>query len=771
VTYDGATLLLYVNGVQVSSRAQTGNIVTSTNPLQIGGDSLFGQYFNGIIDEVRVYNVALTPAQIQADMSSPIGSVSLLPVASLSSTNITFSNQTVGSSDAHRVMVTNTGSAGLSISSIAISGPQSNEFVEINNCASSLAPAGDNCTISVTFTPGATGTHSATITITDNAPGNPHTIALSGTGAASSTLLISPRVVALTPTRAQQFASNLTGVIWSVDGVVSGSTSSGTITNAGLYSPPSSPGTHTITVTTSDRSQSANATAYITTNPGVFTHHNDNLRTGQNLNETVLSPANVTAATFGKLFAYAVDGIAHAAPLYVANVNIPGQGHHNVVYVATEHDSVYGFDADGLSSSPLWHVSFINPAAGITSVPAGETSEYNDIYPEIGITGTPVIDPGSGTLYVVAKTKEVVGGTTNYVQRLHALDITTGAEKFGGPVVIQASVAGTGDGSQAGQVPFNPLRENQRPALLLNNGVVNVGFASHGDTSPWHGWVLGYNSTSLQRVMTYNNTANGSGAGIWQSGGGLASDSTGDIYFVTGNGTFDADIGGVDYGDSFEKISSNGTVADYFTPMDQGKLNAQNLDLGAGGLLLLPDQAGPYPHLAISAGKDQNIYLLNRDNMGHSNPSSNQNLQTLVNIFPNGTTAEPGNFSFPVYFNGYVYFSPINDVVKAFQLTDGFLSTAPTAQSSEVYSYPGGTMAISANGTTNGILWAVQRNGFATGILRAYDATNLSNELYNTNQSSRDTLDVAAKFSIPLVVNGKVFVASQSRLTVYGLLP
>jgi hypothetical protein len=465
-----------------------------------------------------------------------------------------------------------------------------------------------------------------------------------------------------------------------------------------------------------------------------------------------------------------VDGIAHAAPLYVANVNIPGQGYHNVVYVATEHDSVYAFDADGLSGSPLWHLSFINPASGITSVPAGETSEYNDIYPEIGITGTPVIDSGSGTLYVVAKTKEVTGGTTNYVQRLHALDIATGTEKFGGPVVIQASVSGTGDGSQAGQVAFNPLRENQRPALLLSNGVVYMGFASHGDVFPYHGWILGYNATSLQRVLEYNASANGSDAGIWQSGGGLASDSTGDIYFVTGNGTFDADIGGVDYGDSFVKVTSNGTVADYFTPEDQGNLDVQNLDLGSGGVLLLPDQPGPHPHLAISAGKDKNLYIVNRDNMGHYSPSSNQNLQTLVNIFPNGTP-EPGNSSAPVYFNGYVYFSPISDAIKAFQLTNGVLSTAPTAQSSEVYSYPGGSMAISANGNTNGILWVVQRNGFATGILRAYDATNLSNELYNTNQSSRDTLDVAAKFSIPLVVSGKVFVASQSQLTVYGLLP
>ena len=287
---------------------------------------------------------------------------------------------------------------------------------------------------------------------------------------------------------------------------------------------------------------------------GVFTYHNDNLRTGQNLNETTLTWANVNQAQFGKKFSYPLDGIAYASPLYVANVSIPAQGVHNVVYVATEHDSVYAFDADGLTPTPLWKVSFINPPA-VTTVPAADTGECCDIAPEIGITGTPVIDQGPGTLYVVAKTKE----GTNYVQRLHALDITTGAEKFGGPKVIQASVPGNGDGNDGkGNVPFNALRENQRPALLLSNGVVYIGFASHGDNGPYHGWVLGYDATTLQQVMAYNNTPNGGEGGIWQSGGGLAADSAGNLYFVAGNGTFDANTGGVDYGESVEKISPSG---------------------------------------------------------------------------------------------------------------------------------------------------------------------------------------------------------------------
>jgi len=507
---------------------------------------------------------------------------------------------------------------------------------------------------------------------------------------------------------------------------------------------------------------------------GTFTYHNHNARTGENLNETVLTWANVNQAQFGKKFSYPLDGIAYASPLYVANVLIPGQGGHNVVYVATEHDSVYAFDADGLIPTPLWKVSFINPPA-VTTVPSADTGDCCDLTPEVGITGTPVIDQGTGTLYVVAKTKEVVGVTTTYVQRLHALDITTGAEKFGGPAVIQASVPGTGDGNDGqGNVPFNALRENQRPALLLSHGVVYIGFASHADNPPYHGWVLGYEAHTLQQVMAYNNTPNGSDGGIWQSGGGLAADSAGNIFFVTGNGTFDANTGGVDYGDSIEKISAGGLVLDYFTPHDQVALSAADLDLGSGAALLLPDQAGPHPHLLVTAGKGGTIYLIDRDNMGHFNPTDDsQIVQSLPNIFPNpGGSNTLGNFSVAVYFNGFVYFSPVAGTIQAFQLSNGLLSTAPTSQSVATYAFPGGMLAISANGTTNGILWAVQRVGATTpGVLHAFKATDLGVELYNSNQAagSRDTLDIAAKFNIPLVANGKVYVASVSQLTVYGL--
>jgi hypothetical protein len=507
--------------------------------------------------------------------------------------------------------------------------------------------------------------------------------------------------------------------------------------------------------------------------PGVFTYHNDNLRTGQNPKEVTLAPANVNSTEFGKLFSYSTDGTSYAAALYMANVNMGANGIHNVVYVATAHDSVYAFDADTPSANPLWKVSFLG--TGVTTVPSGDTGDCCDQIPEIGITGTPVIDPNTGTIYVVAKTKETSGGNTTYVQRLHALDVATGAEKSSGPVVIQASVSGTGDGTSGGKVAFDALHENQRPALLLSNGVVYIGWAANYDVHPWHGWLIGYNASNVQQqIMAYNATANGYGGGIWQSGGGPGVDASGNIYFATGNGTFDANTGGADYADSVEKLSPSGTVLDYFTPHDQDNLNTNDLDLGSAGPVLLLDQSsGSYPHILISAGKGGTIYVINRDGMGHYNASNDsQIIQELAGVLPNGTS-DSGNFSAPVFFNGYVYFGAVSDTVKAFQLSNGMLNTVPSSHTPETYQNRGGTFAISANGTSNGILWTVQDNGAGVpGILYAYDATNLATELYNSSQAgTRDTLDVATKFNIPIVANGKVFVVTKTTLTVFGLLP
>jgi fibronectin type 3 domain-containing protein len=764
-TYDGTTVRLYVNGTQVGSLAQSGTIAISGIPVTIGGDATYGQYFQGMIDEVRIYNTALSPAQIQSDMTTPLSGS--FPAVSLTPTNVNFGLQNNGTTSAPMpISVTNKGNVALAITSVTITGPQSGDFAQTNNCGSPVA-AGSSCTINVTFTPITGGSRAATATITDNAPGSPHTVPLAGTG---SGLAISPRTVVVVSAQTSPFTT--TGgsgtVTWSVDNIAGGSTAVGTITNTGLYTAPSTIGTHTVTASASG--QFSSATVYVSNVAGMFTHHNDKARTGQNLVETVLTTGNVNASSFGKLATFNTDGISHASPLYVANVNIPSVGLRNVVYVSTEHDSVYAFNADAVSgAAPLWHVSFINPAAGITTVPNGDTGECCDITPEIGITGTPVIDPTSNTLYVVAKTKE---GSSTWVQRLHALDLATGAEKFGGPVVIQASVPGTGQGSSGGTLPFNSLRENQRTALLLQNGVVYMGFGSHGDNEPYHGWLLGYNATTLQQVLAWSATPSQEGGGIWLSGGGIVVDSSGNLFFATGDGEFTVNTGGVDYGDTFIKFNPtgpNGSVADYFTPHDEGTLNTNNLDLDAGGMILLPDQPGTHPHLLVSAGKNGSVYLVDRDNMTHFN-TADLNPQTLVNIFPFGTPL-PGNYSSPVYFNGAVYFGPVADVLQMFKLNNGLLTTAPTSTSPQAYPYPGGAMAISANGNSNGILWAIQKNA-SNGTLHAYDATNLSFELYNSDQAgTRDTLDVASKFAIPLVINGKVFVASTSQLTVYGLLP
>jgi hypothetical protein len=366
----------------------------------------------------------------------------------------------------------------------------------------------------------------------------------------------------------------------------------------------------------------------------VLTYHNDNARTGQNLNETILTPGNVNVTTFGKLFSYPVDGYVYAQPLYVSSVQIPGSGIHNVVFVATEHDSVYAFDADNSAAGLLWHVSFINPANGVATVPAQDVLT-GDLVPEIGITSTPVIDGNTGTIYVVAKTKEVRQTTVHYVQRLHALDITTGAEKFGGPAVIAdtilaadgsfqyvsgPSVVGSGDGSLDGQtVNFNALRQLNRPGLLLLNGIVYSAWGSHGDNDPYHGWLIGHDAQTLALVSVFNTTPNGGRGALWMSGGAPAADVNGNVYIATGNGTFAlTGSGSPGYGDSVLMLTPSGglNVTDFFTPWNQATLDVTDADLGSGGVLLLPDQPGPYPHLMVTAGKPGAIYLIDRDDMG-----------------------------------------------------------------------------------------------------------------------------------------------------------
>lgn len=512
---------------------------------------------------------------------------------------------------------------------------------------------------------------------------------------------------------------------------------------------------------------------YAQSGVNVTTYHNDSLRSGQNLHETVLTTSLVQTNTFGKLFSQPVDGQIYAQPLVLANLLIPGKGLHTVVYVATENDSVFAFDGNsntGNNATPLWQVSFINPANGITTVPSSDLGT-NAIYPQIGITGTPVIDPTNKTLYVVAATKE----NGAYVQRLHALDVTTGAEKFGGPVVIKATVKGTGAGSTKGLLSFDPFRSNQRTGLLLLNGGIYIAWASHGleGEFTYHGWVMGYNEKTLKQISAYCITANGSSGGVWQSGDALAADVLGNVYFMSGNGTFDANTGGQDYGMSYVKMATKGglSVVDYFTPYNESEESSQDLDLGSGGAMLLPYQRGAaHPYLAVGAGKDGDLYVLDRTNMGHFNASGNQQ---IVESIPNAFGGH-GIYSTPAYWQTYLYFWSPNDVLRVFQMVNGLVSTTTVATGSVTFGSPGATPEVSSNSGSNGIVWAVQPDGYGSGlpaVLHALNATTAV-ELYNSAQAgTRDTAGPAIKFTPPTVANGKVYVPTASELDVYGLLP
>lgn len=505
------------------------------------------------------------------------------------------------------------------------------------------------------------------------------------------------------------------------------------------------------------------------TQVSVLTYHNDNARTGQNLNETVLTHANVNSNTFGKLFSYGVDGQIYPQPLCLANVAITNKGTHNVVFVATAHGSVYALDADsnaGINAGPLWQVSFINPGAGITTVPNAEVASGN-IAPEIGITSTPVIDAATGTIYVEMKTKEVAG-TTNYVHRLHALSVGSGTEKFGGPIVINGSVNGTGDGNDgAGHVPFNGLRHMNRPGLLLQNGVVYLAYGSHGDNGPYHGWIFGYDAATLQPRGVLNTTPNGGLGGFWNGGGAPAADANSNIFCITGNGTFSA--GTTNYGDSFLKISTtNGALklADYFTPFNQQALANADADLGSGATILLPDSVGSvaHPHLLVGGGKEGKTYLIDRDAMGHFNAANDSQIVQVVQVISN-------SFDCPAYFNGTLYYVGGGDALKALRFSNGLLVTPP-ASSTNSLGWPGATPSVSANGSNNAIVWAIESSGADGGshaILHAWNATNVAMELYNSAQAgSRDDPGAAIKFTVPTIANGKVYLGGASRLTVFG---
>jgi hypothetical protein len=505
----------------------------------------------------------------------------------------------------------------------------------------------------------------------------------------------------------------------------------------------------------------------------VLTSQYDNARTGANLYESILTPQNVNSAQFGKVFSFDVEGDVYAQPLYVANVEIPGKGKHNLVFVATEHDSVYAFDADGKSTEPLWRVSLLDAAKGIQPVAAFDV-QCPFIRPEIGITSTPVIDLPTGTLYLLARTKERgAGGSTRFVQKLHALAITTGAEKFGGPVEIGAQAKGEKLLGIKGQVEFDPLRENQRAALLLTAGKVVITWASSCDERPYFGWVMAYDAHTLAQVGVANLSPDAGESGIWQGDAGPAADSDGNIYVITGNGRFTAAWGGLDYGDSVVKLGFTAKgleVRDYFTPFNQERLNDTDGDFGSGAPLLLPDQPGQHPHLVLAAGKAGIIYELDRENLGKFKAADDSHAVQSVK-------AGVDSFGAPAYWNGHVYYFLSGDVLRDYRLQNGRLSTEPAAKSSTKFTDPGATPTVSANGTKNGIVWVLSSktwNGSDLNAgLYAYDAEDVSRELYDSKESQnreRDKAGLALRFAIPTVVNGRVYFGTKNHVEVYGLL-
>ena len=496
----------------------------------------------------------------------------------------------------------------------------------------------------------------------------------------------------------------------------------------------------------------------------VLTQHNDNARSGLNPNETRLTPANVTVSSFGKLFTQSVDGIIAGQPLYASQLLMNDGKTHNVVYVATQNNSVYAFDADsalGDNASPIWSVSLND---GGTPDPIADWGCTGTHYTEIGIMGTPVIDPDVTTLYVVAKTVTGTGSSAVRKFSLHALDVTSGSERLGRPVVITGTVP-----SKNGSGTFNPILQMQRPALLLQNGLVYIAFGGNGcDEYAYNGWLFAYDSQTLKQESAFLVTPGGVRASIWQGGSGPAADEDGYIYVVTANGTFDGPTESNDFGDSMLKMGWNEnvlSVLDYFTPYNQLQLSQQDLDLGSSGPLILPDQPGPFPHELVAGGKQGTLYLVNRDDLGKYSSDDDDVIQSI----PEAVVGEL--MGVPTYWNDSVYVAGELDHIKQFALVNGLLTPQPVSQTTMTFVGAGpASTSITANGKSNGILWAIRHTDPA---LFAFDPTNLAHEFYDSTQAlqSRDHLLPVIRFATPTISNGKVYIGGTTALQVYGLLP
>lgn len=671
----------------------------------------------------------------------------------------------------------------------------------------------------ITGTPSAAVNAAAlTFTVTDSSsPAQTKSVNLTLTvTAASVSVSVSPKRGAIPVSQTLSITAtttDATGVNWSASGSGCSSSACGTFsastTTSGVpvtYTAPSVASLYTITATSvSDGTTSASLVIGVTDLSGVLTYHNNLFRDGTNTHEFALTTSTVNTSTFGKLFSCATDGAIYTQPLWIPNVTVSAT-RHNLILVATQHDSVYAFDADSGPCTTVWHANLLDSAHGGTSgenpVPSSGAgalvgSGYGDIAPEVGVTGTPVIDPTTSTLYVVSKS---VNSSTQFFQRLHAIDLTTGNERVTPrPIDSSISVPGTGAGSVNGQVAFDPRNQNQRPGLVLYNGVVYVAWASHEDHDPYHGWVIGFSASTLAPVTNgvFNSTPNQVGTlsysrgGIWMGGGAPAVDSSGYLYLITGNGTFDANTGGSNYGDSVVKLSaSNGlSEVDYFTPLDEASLDANDTDFGSGAATVLVDQTtGPVAHLVIGGGKQGNLFMLNRDNLGKFSSSTNNVVET-INV---------GNsiFATPVFWQNSLYVAGVGNLKQfVFAPSTGQFSGAPSSQSSTSYGFPGATPSLSSNLTVSGIIWALENTLYCTPqspgcgatVLHAYDATNLAIELWNSSQApgNRDQAGNAVKFTVPTIANGKVYVGTRGNntggaesstsvpgeLEVYGLLP
>jgi hypothetical protein len=664
-----------------------------------------------------------------------------------------------------------------------------------SSCAASAGWSGTQPTSGMQSTGSLTATTAYSLTCTGN--GGTSLVSTATVTIANGSVTVSPKAAVVTLLQSQQFTATVPGggaAAWSIDGIAGGNSSVGTIDSTGLYTPGTAAGVHTALATSvANSAESGSAVAAVTDLAGVYTYHNDLARDGANTHEFALTTTNLNNAQFGKLFSCSTDGAMYAQPLWVAGVTIGG-ARHNVVLAATAHDSLFAFDADANPCTQLWTVSLIDTnhggLGGETTVPSGPGGlvgvGYGDITPEVGIIGTPVIDPATNTLYVVSKS--VNSGKTTFYQRLHAIDLATGSEKPGSPVTIAGTYPGTGDGTSV--VTFSSQQQNQRPGLVLANGTVYIAWSAHEDSPPWYGWVMGYtyNGTSFTQTHVFNTTPNSQEGGIWMAGSAPAVDSNGFLYALTGNGTFDANAGApnnVDYGDSLLKLTPSLGVQSYFTPSNQLSDNQGDQDFGSGGAAVLADlpAGSPVTHLVMGGGKDGSLYVLNRDMLGGLGDSAAVQKLSLGN----------GLFSTGAFWNNNFYVAGAGGPVRAYALNTSQAKFSLSSASSSAFGWPGGTPSVSAAGAQAGLVWILNTSAYCTNqspgcgpaVLHAYDATNLMSELWNSSQVSADAAGNAVKFTVPTVANGKVYVGTRGNntggaylstsvsgeLEVYGLKP